>query len=731
MGCNPTPSINTSNHTLSTPKSTEAILKLDTKGHTALIRDIIVTKSGAKPKGLAYSSNGEFLIAGTGAIPLNVNIYSVNRKYKKIQSFKKHKNLTIAVAFLNNSTAVSGGGDNNEIYIWDRASAEVKRKIEGVGESVWSVGVNRDSIAWGNIGMKKINEHAKLQKSINLKNFQISENLKGKRFKRVSTTFGTYSLSHRAGGDYGYSDVILDIKKDDDTISITRDATNGIRHNCYGFYKNYIISGGSNGFLKIYNRQGEEVANLVGHTGEVWSIALDGDRLVSGSDDQTIRIWDLSKLKSQMIPQLNIFVSKDNEWVVWSKSGYYNASIEGAKYVGYHINQGADKEAYYVSADKYSALYRPDIIEAIIKTGSEREGIALASKLKRVQKVEVANALPPMLSLVGRSTFATRQSSVTIRFGVKSQSPIQKLIITRNGEQITKRTIQRAKAQKVTVDLEDGENIIAIRAKNRFAMSDAIMVNVTKTSNSANIYKPTLYLLTIGVSDYANSHYNLDMADRDAKSIGEMFSKQEGKIYKRVVVKQLINREANRINILKALSWIEQEVTQRDVAIIFMAGHGVNDAKNNYYFLAHDSSKELRLTAIKWDEIRDTITSLPSKVILLADTCHSGNIMGSSKRRDITSAIKSIVETGTGSIIMTASTGRGYSIENRSWGHGAFTKALLEGIDEARADYNGNGEISIKEIDLYVTDRVKSLTDGMQKPTTIVPNSVPDFVIGM
>jgi uncharacterized caspase-like protein len=221
------------------------------------------------------------------------------------------------------------------------------------------------------------------------------------------------------------------------------------------------------------------------------------------------------------------------------------------------------------------------------------------------------------------------------------------------------------------------------------------------------------------------------MADRDAKSIGEMFSKQEGKIYKRVVVKQLINREANRINILKALSWIEQEVTQRDVAIIFMAGHGVNDAKNNYYFLAHDSSKELRLTAIKWDEIRDTITSLPSKVILLADTCHSGNIMGSSKKRDITSAIKSIVESGTGSIIMTASTGRGYSIENRSWGHGAFTKALLEGIDEARADYNGNGEISIKEIDLYVTDRVKSLTDGMQKPTTIVPNSVPDFVIGM
>jgi WD40 repeat protein len=51
----------------------------------------------------------------------------------------------------------------------------------------------------------------------------------------------------------------------------------------------YIISGGT-GFLKIYNLKGQEVANLVGHTGEVWSIGLDGDRLVSGSDDQTIGI---------------------------------------------------------------------------------------------------------------------------------------------------------------------------------------------------------------------------------------------------------------------------------------------------------------------------------------------------------------------------------------------------------------------------------------------------------
>ncbi len=135
-----------------------------------------------------------------------------------------------------------------------------------------------DKIAWGNIGMTKTNQHAKLQKYINLKNFSISEKLKVKseKFNRISTTYRNYQLVHRRGGDYGYNDGVLDIKKNGETVaSIVRDGTNGYRHDCYGFYKDYIISGGMNGQLKIYNFQGDEVANLVGHTGEVWSIALD------------------------------------------------------------------------------------------------------------------------------------------------------------------------------------------------------------------------------------------------------------------------------------------------------------------------------------------------------------------------------------------------------------------------------------------------------------------------
>jgi hypothetical protein len=281
-----------------------------------------------------------------------------------------------------------------------------------------------------------------------------------------------------------------------------------------------------------------------------------------------------------------------------------------------------------------------------------------------------------------------------------------------------------------TIELEDGENFISIKAKNRFAFSDEVLIRAYKDSVTQNIYKPTLYLLGIGVSKYANPKYNLGMADKDAISIAKAFKAQEGKIYKKVVTKVLTNKKANSDNILDSLDWIDTEATSKDVVIIFVAGHGVNDDKGNYYFLSHDTNlRRLRRTAVKWTEIQDTINNLPSKVILLADTCHSGNIAG--KRRDITSAVKSIVNSGNGSIIFTATTGSGYSYEQSSWGHGAFTLSLLEGLEKMKADYDKDGTITIKEIDLYITNRVKKLTNGKQKPTTIIPASVPDFAIGV
>jgi uncharacterized caspase-like protein len=302
--------------------------------------------------------------------------------------------------------------------------------------------------------------------------------------------------------------------------------------------------------------------------------------------------------------------------------------------------------------------------------------------------------------------------------------------LTQRGIKVVRKTARVC--QEHTIALEEGysRQNITILARNRHASANPVVIEVEQQM-LADLYKPDLYLLSIGVSDYEDTRYNLNYAAIDAEAINTAFGGQ-GKLFKQVRRKVLTDAEATKDNILDALDWIDRESTQRDLAVIFIAGHGVNDARGGYYFLPHDANpKRLRRTGVKWLEFQDVVTHLPGKVLLLADTCHSGNILGNKKRgigADITAAIKSITAEGTGQVIMTAATGSSSSLENATWGHGAFTKALIEGM-EGKADYDHNGVIYIKELDLYVTKRVKDLTKGRQKPTTIIPQSVPDFAV--
>jgi hypothetical protein len=71
---------------------------------------------------------------------------------------------------------------------------------------------------------------------------------------------------------------------------------------------------------------------------------------------------------------------------------------------------------------------------------------------------------------------------------------------------------------------------------------------------------------------------------------------------------------------------------------------------------------------------------------------------------------------------------RQYCLENDKWGNGAFTKALVEGFS-GKADFSGEGMITVNKLDMYLCERVKELTQGQQTPTTAKPKTVPDFPV--
>jgi hypothetical protein len=196
--------------------------------------------------------------------------------------------------------------------------------------------------------------------------------------------------------------------------------------------------------------------------------------------------------------------------------------------------------------------------------------------------------------------------------------------------------------------------------------------------------RPALYVLAVGVSKYQDPAIQLEFAAKDSTDLSNFFKTQEGGLYRKVSVRLLTDGGARRDDVLDGLEWIRRELTARDVAMVFIAGHGVNDADGTYYFLPQDVNiKALKRTGVIFSEIRNTLVSLPGKAMFFIDTCHAGNVLGTgtrSLRLDTTAVINELSSADNGVIVFAAATGRQYAQESSDWGNGAFHQGHPRGF---------------------------------------------------
>lgn len=63
---------------------------------------------------------------------------------------------------------------------------------------------------------------------------------------------------------------------------------------CLQFSGNRIVSGSDDNTLKVWSAvTGKCLRTLVGHTGGVWSSQMSGNIIISGSTDRTLKVWDM------------------------------------------------------------------------------------------------------------------------------------------------------------------------------------------------------------------------------------------------------------------------------------------------------------------------------------------------------------------------------------------------------------------------------------------------------
>ena len=437
--------------------------------------------------------------------------------------------------------------------------------------------------------------------------------------------------------------------------------------------------------------------------GGVWGVNTNGQVAVSALGDGTIRWHRISDGKEI----LAFFPHLDRKrWILWTPSGYYDASPRAEELIGWHVNNGSDQAADFFPISRFrTAYYRPDVVAKVLETLDEPEAIKRANKesTKKVQEVPIAKILPPVVSILfPKDGSETSTQEVEVKFEVRSPSgePVTNVRVLVDGRPIgrglTIKEIQKDQdihATRVPIPEKDAE--ISIIAENRHAASEPATVGLRwskKVKEEEFTIKPKLYVLAIGVSKYEDKNLILQFASKDASDFAESLLKQKGGLYRDVAVKVITDERATRDEIIDGFDWISKETTSKDIAIVFLAGHGVNEKGGVYYFLPVNADIDrLRRTGVPFTEMKNTVASLAGKTVLFIDTCHAGNVMGArGAPTDITGVVNELASAENGAVVFASSTGKQYSFEDPNWGNGAFTKAVVEGI-EGKADYTGRG----------------------------------------
>jgi WD40 repeat protein len=730
-------------------------------GETGELLKVLDEDMGETVSAVAFSPDGKRLLASSHAINEGTTaIYDLKSGSRTVE-FLGHTNRVRAVAWHpEENLAVSAGGNRNEICLWhpdpDEAggadAGTLAHQLVGDGSTNWAVALSDDRE--GVVAFGRTNDPEKdvlnepLEFAFDFLNFEF---VKEGEFTRTFTEIESVTLEQ--------SEANLLTIGEGNSLATNPQSDGRIRSFSFSADGSAVFVG-SDFTLKAHASNPDDQGNrellrkFVGHHGEVWAISpsRDGRYLASASGDQTVRLWNAGT--GELLASL--FVAADLEWVCWTPSGYYHASPGGERYIGWHFNRGVDHLGEFFPSSVFrDAFHQPEVVRQTILLG----GAAAALTETGTEPVDIDSLLPPRIEWI--SPERTRGSNEGRTFTVKGalHSPngeLQELKVLLNGRALVGYDLSDGTelSFEEEIELNPGQNRLTLFARNIHAGHTSeervIHVDVPDTVEAPDkpaddgldeLTKPNLYVLAVGISSFADGDISaLEYCDDDATAMAEFFGGQEGGLFKKTEVKLLVNEEATEANIQAGLDWLEKSATQKDFVVLFLASHGCNDEKGRFYMIPHDCDPEnLRATGVAWEDFGEVLGNLPSRVLMFLDTCHSGRLganlftmANGSKTRSITGlksafdnteAIRELTSDEVGVVIMAASTGNESSLENEEWGHGAFTTAALAGLG-GEADLNDDGIVHLVELDFYVAEKVKELTEGAQHPTTVKPSTI-------
>jgi uncharacterized caspase-like protein len=239
--------------------------------------------------------------------------------------------------------------------------------------------------------------------------------------------------------------------------------------------------------------------------------------------------------------------------------------------------------------------------------------------------------------------------------------------------------------------------------------------------------------VVVGISQYKQAHQipNLRYADKDASAFYDFLRSPRGGRFPEAHVKLLLNEAATYQALRGAVFSFLQNAIEEDLVVIYIAGHGAPDPKNqkNLYFLSHDTDvSQIASTAFPMWDLETAVQRQikAQRVVIITDTCHAGGVGGGigtraldPKENPINRYFLGLAQAKKGIAVFTASEAGEQSMESEKWGggHGVFTHYLLKGL-LGEADTNQDGIVTLGEAMDYTSEHVRRDTHSQQHPDT-------------
>ena len=219
---------------------------------------------------------------------------------------------------------------------------------------------------------------------------------------------------------------------------------------------------------------------------------------------------------------------------------------------------------------------------------------------------------------------------------------------------------------------------------------------------AAGFKRPHTYLLSIGVGSYRDQHLSIrKYAASDAEILTSYFQSLGGLPASNVRLLQ--DWKALRPDIDEALlDWLPPHMNKEAVVIVYFAGLATVSSSGEVFLLPYDGNATNTSRAYPLKDLEAALARLKAKHTILLFDGMVARLGGESRAK---STVPQWSPAGNSTLHIIASNGIGRIIEDDKHRHGLFTYYFLRAM-RGEADSNHDGEVTLGEIVLYLTQKV-------------------------